>query len=215
MLADELCCLIPRHTAVEPGLCDVYPSLQTPSWHPQQTGATWWWPPAPLPWVALCHSNGFCFLRVFHNTTNTPCEVHCYTGTYTFLHYIQLLMWVHYLTCLCNYFCIDLKTIHLSIQPDSQFLITVMFCRSLFLIRTLNMCVQFHVFKVSSKVFNMKQTLFDMRELSDSCPLCLLYITPSDWSPDPFSKTDRQELKIGHDVLLCLDKNVTSTSSQH
>jgi hypothetical protein len=95
MSADELCRLISCHTTVEPRLCDVYPGLQTPSWHPQQTGATRWWPPAPLPRVAFRHSNGLCFLWVFNNATNTPSEVHGHTGPHTFLHYTQLLMWVH------------------------------------------------------------------------------------------------------------------------
>lgn len=92
---DELCCLIPRHSTVEPGLCDMYPWLQTRSWHLQQTGTTSWWPPPPLPRIALCRSNGLCFLWIFYNTTNTPCEVHCHTRPHTFLHDTKLLMWVH------------------------------------------------------------------------------------------------------------------------
>jgi hypothetical protein len=84
--ADELCCLVPCHTTVEPRLCDMYPWLQTCSWHLQQTGATSRWPPPPLPRVALCFSNCLCFLWIFHNTTDTPCEVHCHTRPHTFLH---------------------------------------------------------------------------------------------------------------------------------
>lgn len=91
MSADELCRLVPRHAAVEPRLCDVYTRLETPrTRHPQQTGAARRRSPASLPRVTLCHGDGLRFLRVLHDTTDTPREVHGHAGSDTFLHCTQL-----------------------------------------------------------------------------------------------------------------------------